>query len=66
MKTAAWARNGVRVAEADEWGTVVMAEVDLDQPTHWQFLGDFRSRIKREATIRKAEMPRWVICGSSM
>jgi predicted amidohydrolase len=53
-----WDREGARVAEADEWGTVVMAEVDLNQPTHWQFLGDFRSRIKREAPIRKAEMKR--------
>ena len=58
MKTAVWDREGVRVAEADEWGTIVMAEVDLNQPTHWQFLGDFRSRIKREAPIRKAEMTR--------
>lgn len=58
MKTAVWEREGVRVAEADDWGTVVMAEVDLNQPTHWQFLGDFRSRIKREAPIRMAAIPR--------
>ena len=58
MKTAVWNREGVRVAEADQWGTIVMAEVDLNQPTHWQFLGNFRSRIKREAPIRKAEMTR--------
>ena len=58
MKTAVWDREGARVAEADEWGSVVMAEVDLNQPTYWQFLGDFRSRIKREAPIRKAEMKR--------
>ncbi len=58
MKTAVWDREGDRLAEANEWGTVVMAEVDLNQPTHWQFLGDFRSRIKREAPIRKAETGR--------
>jgi len=55
MKTAIWDREGNRLAEADEWGTVVMAEVDLNQPTHWQFLGDFQSRIQREAPIRQAE-----------
>jgi len=55
MKTAIWDREGNRLAEADEWGTVVMAEVDLNQPTHWQFLGDFQSRIQREAPMRIAE-----------
>ncbi|NNE90960.1 MAG: carbon-nitrogen hydrolase family protein [Verrucomicrobiales bacterium] len=55
MKTAVWDREGNRIAEADEWGTVIMAEVDLNQPTHWQFLGDFKSRISREAPVRLAE-----------
>ena len=55
MKTAVWDREGVPIVEANEWGTVVIAEVDLNQPTYWQFLGDFRSRIKREAPIRNAE-----------
>lgn len=55
MKTAIWDREGRRVAEADEWGTVVMAEIDLNQPTHWQFIGDFQSRIQRHAPIRMAE-----------
>ena len=55
MKTAVWDREGNRLVEANEWGTVVLAEVDLNKPTHWQFLGDFQSRIQREAPIRKAE-----------
>ena len=55
MKTAIWDREGNRLAEATEWGTVVMAEIDLNKPTHWQFLGDFQSRIPREAPIREAE-----------
>ncbi len=58
MKTAVWSREGVRVAEADQWGTIFMAEVDLNQPTHWHFLGNFRSRVKREAPKSKAEMTR--------
>jgi predicted amidohydrolase len=55
MKTAVWDREGNRLAEANQWGTVIMAEVDLNQPTYWQFLGDFKSRIQRESPIRKAE-----------
>ena len=55
MKTAIWDREGNRLSEAKEWGTVVMAKVDLNQPTHWQFLGDFQSRIQRESPIRRAE-----------
>lgn len=55
MKTAVWDREGQRLAEANEWGTVVMAEVDLNKPTHWQFLGDFQSRIQRESPVRNAE-----------
>lgn len=55
MKTAIWNREGQRLAEAKQWGTVVMAEVDLNLPTHWQFLGDFKSRIQRESPVRIAE-----------
>ncbi len=55
MKTAIWNREGDRIAEATEWGTVVIAEVDLNQPTYWYGLGDFQSRIKREAPVRVGE-----------
>ena len=55
MKTAVWDREGNRLAEANEWGTVVMVEIDLNRPTHWQGLGDFQSRIQRESPIRIAE-----------
>lgn len=55
MKTAVWDREGNRISEATEWGTIVMAEVDLNLPTHWQFLGNFQSRISREGPVRRAE-----------
>jgi len=51
MKTAVWGREGKMLAEATEWGTVIVAEVDLNAPTHWWWLGDFRSRILRERPI---------------
>ena len=55
MKTAIWNREGDRIAEATEWGQVVIAEVDLNQRTYWDGLGDFQARIAREAPVRKAE-----------
>lgn len=55
MKTAIWDREGNRLAEADEWGTVTIAEVDLNKPTYWPFMGDFKSRIQRESPVRNAE-----------
>ena len=55
MKTAVWNREGDRVVEAKEWGTVVAAEVDLAQRTYWHGLGDFQARIAREAPVRRAE-----------
>ena len=55
MKTAIWDREGKRISEATEWGTIVFAEVDLNQRTYWHGLGDFQSRIAREAPVRRAE-----------
>ena len=55
MKTAIWDREGDRLVEADEWGTVVIHEVDLNEKTYWYGLGDFQSRIAREAPVWEAE-----------
>lgn len=55
MKSGIWDREGRMVQKADEWGTVVVQEVDLSQRTHWRFLGDFQARIAREGPVWEAE-----------
>lgn len=47
MVSAIYSRDGKQLALAKDWGTVVVAEVDLNQKTEWRSLGDFRSKLLR-------------------
>jgi len=43
--------TGDTLALARKWGDVVIAEVDLNKPTHWSGIGDFKAEMFRRRPV---------------
>jgi predicted amidohydrolase len=57
MRSGIWDREGNLIATAKSWGSVAIAEVDLNERFDHKWLGDFHNHIPRERPLWDAAQP---------
>lgn len=57
MITAVFGRDGRPLAKAEQWGDVVMAEVEPGRPAIWHSLGDFHAEVLRHRPPVRPAVP---------
>jgi predicted amidohydrolase len=55
MVSAVFGHQGEMLAQATDWGSISVAEVDLSRPTIWAGLGDFGAEVHRHRPPSAAE-----------